>query len=74
MAADLAETAIETGPAEVESAANLVAAVTSHPRLIGFMYFDYNKNGVNWNIESRPPLRAAIAGDIAGLPLLDPKK
>jgi hypothetical protein len=38
------------------------------------MYFDYNKNGVNWNIESRPPLRAAIAGDIADLPLVDPKK
>jgi len=70
----IAETAIETGPAEVESAANLVAAVTSHPHLIGFMYFDYDKNGVNWNIESRPPLRAAIAGDIADLPLVDPKK
>lgn len=70
----IAETAIETGPAEVESAANLVAAVTSHPHLLGFMYFDYNKNGVNWNIESRPPLRAAIAGDIADLTLVDPKK
>ncbi len=70
----IAETAIETGPDEVESAANLVAAVTNHPHLLGFMYFDYNKNGVNWNIESRPPLRAAIAGDIADLTLVDPKK
>ena len=70
----IAETAIETGPAEVESAASLVTALASHPALLGFVYFDYDKAGVDWRVESRPQVRAAIAGDIAGLKLIDPKK
>jgi mannan endo-1,4-beta-mannosidase len=70
----IAETAIESGPDEVESASNLVTSVTRHSQVLGFIYFDYNKGGVDWQIESRPPLRAAIASDIAGLQLLNPKK
>jgi hypothetical protein len=69
----IAETAIETGPDEAESAANLVSSVTQNPHMLGFIYFDYNKGGVDWQIESRPQVRAAIASDIAHLPLLNPK-
>ena len=68
----IAETAIETGPDEVLSAANLVKSITRHP-LLGFIYFDYDKDGIDWQIESRPAVRAAIAGDIAGLQLINPK-
>jgi hypothetical protein len=70
----IAETAIETSPAEVQSAANLVAAVARHPALLGFIYFDYDKAGVDWRVESRPAVRAALAGDIAGLRLIDPTR
>ncbi|HTS95353.1 MAG TPA: glycosyl hydrolase [Streptosporangiaceae bacterium] len=70
----IAETAIETGPDEVQDAASLVDTVTSHPTVLGFIYFDYNKGGVDWQVESRPEVRAAIAGDIAGLPLVNPRK
>jgi hypothetical protein len=70
----IAETAIETGPAEVASAHQLVSMVTRHPDLLGFMWFNYNKNGIDWRIESRPVLRAAIASDIVRLPLINPAK
>ena len=70
----IAETAIETGPAAAACAKQLVDAVTQHPGLLGFVWFDYNKQGVDWRIESRPVVRAAIAGDIAGLSLASLRK
>jgi hypothetical protein len=48
--------------------------VKRHPRVLGFIWFDFNKDGVDWQIESRPTVRAALAADIAGLELIDPKK
>jgi hypothetical protein len=70
----IAETAIETGPAEVACAKQLLDTVTQHPDVLGFMWFDYNKGGVDWRVESRPILRAAMASDIARLLLVDPRK
>ncbi len=70
----IAETAIETGPDEAACASALIAAVTRHPDVLGFIYFDYNKGGVDWRVESRPMVRAAIASDITGLPLVNPRK
>jgi hypothetical protein len=48
--------------------------VTQHPDVLGFVWFDYNKQGVDWRVESRPVVRAAVAGDIAGLTLVNPRK
>ena len=48
--------------------------VTQHPDVLGFIWFDYNKRGVDWRVESRPIVRAAMAGDIAGLTLVNPRK
>jgi len=70
----IAETSIQTGPAEVTCAVNLVHTVTRHSDVLGFIWFDYEKAGVDWRIESRPILRAAIAKDVARLGLIDPKK
>ena len=70
----IAETAIESGPATPESAKELVDSVTQHPDVLGFVWFDYNKQGVDWRVESRPPVRAAVAGDISGLRLVNPRK
>jgi hypothetical protein len=70
----IAETAIETGPAAAASAKQLVDAVAQHPNVLGFVWFDYNKQGVDWRVETRPVVRAAIAGDVAGLSLVNPRK
>jgi mannan endo-1,4-beta-mannosidase len=70
----IAETSVETGPADAEDTDSLVAGVRHHPGVLGFIWFDFNKDGVDWQVESRPSVRAALAGDIAGLQLVDPKK
>lgn len=65
----IAETAVETGPAEVSSVRSLLAGVAGQPDVLGLVWFDYNKGGVNWTIEDRPVVRAAVAGALAGMPL-----
>ena len=70
----IAETSVETGPSELQAARSLVAGVRRHRDVLGFIWFDFNKGGVDWQIESRPVLRTALAGDIAGLRLIDPKR
>jgi mannan endo-1,4-beta-mannosidase len=70
----IAETAIETGPAAASCAKQLVDTVTQHPNVLGFVWFDYDKQGVDWRVETRPVVRAAVAGDIAGLTLVNPRK
>jgi mannan endo-1,4-beta-mannosidase len=68
----IAETSIETGPAEAACAQSLVTAVEGQSDVLGFIWFDFNKNGVDWRIESRPDLRAAVATDVAALRLVSP--
>ena len=70
----IAETSVETGPSEIQAAHSLVSGVKHHHGVLGFIWFDFNKDGVDWQLESRPSLRAALAGDVAGLKLIDPKK
>ena len=70
----IAETAVETGPSELQATHSLVAGIKHHPGVLGFIWFDFDKDGVDWQVESRPTVRAALAGDIAGLQLIDPKR
>jgi mannan endo-1,4-beta-mannosidase len=70
----IAETAVETGPSEVQATHSLVAGIKRHPGVLGFIWFDFDKAGVDWQVESRPTVRTALAGDIAGLQLIDPKR
>jgi hypothetical protein len=70
----IAETSVETGPSELQAAHSLVAGVKRHPGVLGFIWFDFDKDGVDWQIESRPTLRAAMAADVAGIQLINPKK
>ncbi|MGE5136805.1 MAG: glycoside hydrolase family 26 protein [Gemmatimonadota bacterium] len=65
----IAETSVETGPDEVASVHHLVAAVARHRDMLGFIWFDFNKNGVDWRAESRPILRAALARALSPVPL-----
>ena len=71
----IAETSVETGPAEVAGARQLIVrTVADHPDVLGLIWFDYNKDGVDWRIESRPILRAAVATDVARLHLRNVKQ
>ncbi len=70
----IAETSVETGPAEIQAARSLVTGVKRHHDVLGFVWFDFDKGGVDWQLESRPVLRAAMTGYLAKLPLIDPKR
>src|SRR5258708_7079411 len=65
----IAETSVQTGPDAVAAAQNLVSGVRQQPDVLGFVWFDYDKAGVDWRLESRPPGRAAIAARLSGLRL-----
>jgi len=70
----IAETSVQTGPDTVAAAQNLVSGVRQRPDVLGFIWFDYDKVGVDWRLESRPPVRAAIAAGLAGLRLADARR
>jgi mannan endo-1,4-beta-mannosidase len=70
----IAETSVETGPNEVAAAQSLVSGVRQSPDVLGFVWFDYQKLGVDWRLETRPSVQAAIAGGLAGLPLLNVRR
>jgi mannan endo-1,4-beta-mannosidase len=70
----IAETSVETGPSDIQALHSLVVAVKRRPNVLGFIWFDFDKDGVDWQIESRPTVRDAMATDIARIPLIDPKK
>jgi len=70
----IAETSVQTGPDAVTAAQNLVDGVRQRPDVLGFIWFDYDKAGVDWRLGTRPDVRAAIATGLAGLPLVDVRK
>jgi mannan endo-1,4-beta-mannosidase len=69
----IAETAVETGPAETASVRSLFSGIAHRSRVLGLVWFDYDKAGVNWRVESRPVVQAAISKDLARLRLMNPK-
>jgi beta-mannanase len=66
----IAETAVETGPSDAASVHNLVSGVEQRSDVLGLVWFNYDKNGVDWTVDGRPAVRAAIAGSVAGMRLL----
>jgi hypothetical protein len=70
----IAETSVQTGPEAVTAAQNLVSGVRERTDVLGFVWFNYYKAGVDWRLESRPAVRAAVAAGLAGLPLVNVKR
>ena len=66
----IAETAVQTGPEEVTSIRSLIDGVRADSNVLGFIWFEYDKNGVDWTLTDRPTARAAVAGGVAGLHLV----
>lgn len=65
------ETAVQTGPCEAACVDSLVYGVQHHHDVLGFVWFEYNKSGVNWSLESRPLVRTALARAVARLKIVD---
>jgi mannan endo-1,4-beta-mannosidase len=70
----IAETSVQTGPNAVSAAQDLVSGVRQRPDVLGFVWFNYDKAGVDWRLESRSAVRAAVAAGLKGLPLVNPKR
>jgi mannan endo-1,4-beta-mannosidase len=66
----IAETAVESGPDETESVDSLFNGVESDSDVLGLIWFDYNKNGVDWTFDDRADIRAAVASALSGMQLV----
>jgi hypothetical protein len=66
----IAETAVETGADEVASIRNLIGGVKANGDVLGFIWFNYDKDGVDWTLGDRPIARAAVASGVAGIHLV----
>jgi mannan endo-1,4-beta-mannosidase len=70
----IAETSVETGPNAVVAAQNLVSGVRQRSDVLGFVWFDFDKAGVDWRLGTRPPVRSAIAAGLAGIRLINTRR
>ena len=66
----IAETAVQNGPEEVPSIRSLIDGIRADGNVLGFIWFEYDKNGVDWTLTDRPTARAAVAGGVAGMHLV----
>jgi len=66
----IAETAVETGPSDTASVHSLISGAEEHRDVLGLIWFNYDKNGVDWTLGGRPVVRAAVAGSLAGMKLV----
>lgn len=65
----IAETSVESGPNEVASVDSLIDGVKASSDVLGFIWFNYNKDGVDWTMGDRPRVRIAFANALAGMKL-----
>jgi hypothetical protein len=65
----IAETAVETSSNELSSIRSLIGSVKDDGDVLGFVWFNYYKNGVDWTLD-RPKARAAAAVALTGMPLV----
>lgn len=70
----IAETSVQSGPNAVAAAQNLVSGVRERSDVLGFVWFNYDKAGIDWRLETRAPVQQAIATGLAGLRLADPRR
>jgi len=70
----IAETSVQTGPNAATAAQNLVSGMRQRSDVLGFVWFNYDKAGVDWRLESRPPVRTAVAAGLAGIRLVNVKQ
>ncbi len=67
----IVETAVQSGPNDIACARNLVRGVTRSRDVLGLVWFEYDKAGVDWALADRPDLRKAFAKAITKLKIVD---
>jgi mannan endo-1,4-beta-mannosidase len=55
----IAETSVQAGANQVSSVNALFNAVKTHDDILGFVWYDYNRQG-DWRLENRPSVKAAF--------------
>ncbi|HZU58061.1 MAG TPA: glycosyl hydrolase [Actinocrinis sp.] len=60
----IAETGVQAGSNQVASVNALFNAVATHDDILGFVWYDYNRQG-DWRLENRPTVQAAFRSDVA---------
>jgi hypothetical protein len=70
----IAETSVETGSDELSEIQSLVAGVKENSDVLGFIWFNYLKNNVDWTLTDRTQARATFASLIADMSLANPDK
>lgn len=60
----IAETSVEAGASQVPSVNELFNAVATHDDILGFVWYDYDRQG-DWRLENRPTVQAAFRADAA---------
>jgi mannan endo-1,4-beta-mannosidase len=70
----IVETAVQSGPEEVTCTRNLVRGVLHRSDVLGLVWFEYDKGGVDWTLADRPPVRTTVAQEIAKLNIVDVRR
>ncbi|MGH3417902.1 MAG: glycosyl hydrolase, partial [Actinocrinis sp.] len=60
----IAETSTEPGTNQVTSVTALFDAVRTHDDILGFVWYDYNRQG-DWRLENRPTVKSAFKSGAA---------
>jgi len=60
----IAETSVQAGANQVASVDALFNAVKTHDDILGFVWYDYNRQG-DWRLENRPGVQAQFKADAA---------
>ncbi len=60
----IAETSVQAGTNQVASVNGLFSAVATHADILGFVWYDYNRQG-DWRLENRPTVQSAFASGAA---------
>jgi mannan endo-1,4-beta-mannosidase len=70
----IVETAVQSGPEEADCARSLVHGVLTRRDVLGLVWFEYNKDGVDWSLADRPAVSDAFAAALRRLHTIDVKQ
>jgi mannan endo-1,4-beta-mannosidase len=65
------ETAVQTGPNDVTCTRNLVTGVLRRSDMLGLVWFEFDKGGVNWSLADRPAVRHALVRAMIGYSVIN---
>jgi glycosyl hydrolase family 26 len=68
------ETAVQSGPDELECTRQLVSGVLRRKDVLGLVWFEYDKAGVDWSLADRPTVQATFAKALTSLHPVNVKK